>query len=93
MKVVAQCGEGTVFLVHVGDDERGEPIGVVVDLEEEKVHRPFNLRSIIARGYWEEPVLGPLAVTALELVTQQAIRDLQGPPLERLLTRRVRTWF
>jgi hypothetical protein len=42
MKVVAQIGEVTVFLIHVGDDERGEPMGVVVDVEDETAHRPFT---------------------------------------------------
>jgi hypothetical protein len=54
MKVVAQRAQ-TDFLIHVGDDERGEPLGVVVDVEGEIVHRPLNLHSIIARGYWEDP--------------------------------------
>jgi hypothetical protein len=67
VKVVAQSGEGTVFLFHVGDDERGEPVGVVVDVEDGSVHRPFNLHSIIARGFWEDPVPSPLCDRALEL--------------------------
>jgi hypothetical protein len=66
MKVVAQRAQ-TDFLIHVGDDERGELLAVVIDVEDKTVHRPFNIHSIIARGYWEDPVPGPMADRALEL--------------------------
>ena len=64
MEVVAQK-DGVIFLVHVADDERGEPLGVVVDVEDKIVHRPFNIHSIISRGYWEEPSISVNSEKAL----------------------------
>jgi hypothetical protein len=57
MKVVAQAATERCSC-HMGQDSRGEDLGVVVDVEEETVYPPFNIHFVIARGYWEEPRLG-----------------------------------
>ncbi len=63
MEVVAQGGEGQSgevdFLVRLDDEDRGPPLGIrrmgqVVNLERMTVTHPFNLDSILARGYWYE---------------------------------------
>lgn len=44
------CGGAPVALAHYGKDK-----GRVVDLDSETAYPEFNIHSIIARGYWEEP--------------------------------------
>ena len=46
-KCVAKRSPGT-YLLDVGDG-----MGVVVDVGRDKRYAPFNLQSIMARGYWE----------------------------------------
>lgn len=48
MKIIAQQGHDR-FLVETEQDK-----GVIVDIEENKVSPPFNVHSILARGYWED---------------------------------------
>jgi hypothetical protein len=47
-KVVAKQG-CCRYLVDVGDGK-----GVIVDMTAKHAFEPFNIQSIIARGYWEE---------------------------------------
>jgi len=47
MKVIAQQGD-TVYLIGVGKD-----LARVLDGEQNKLFPPFNVHSILARGYWE----------------------------------------
>jgi hypothetical protein len=67
MQVVAQRSDGSAFLILVGQDKSGRAMGVVVEVEDEIVHRPFNLQSIIAHGYWCDTVPGPSSDRALEI--------------------------
>ena len=45
-KCVASRGSG-VYLLDVGNE-----MGVVVDVGRDQRYAPFNLQSILARGYW-----------------------------------------
>ena len=66
VKTVAQSSEDT-FLVQVD-----EGIGRVVELDTGIVFPPFNIDSIIARGYWDEVTDKAGAERAVELVKQQS---------------------
>ena len=67
MKIIGQRGDSD-FLV---DLER-EGLGRVVAVAEGTAFRPFNLASIIARGYWEEVTDEAGADAALDIVRQEA---------------------
>jgi hypothetical protein len=49
MQIVASQGD-TRFLVHLEDPN----LARVLDLNQGRFFPPFNIRSILARGYWEE---------------------------------------
>ncbi|MHA1935779.1 MAG: hypothetical protein ACW97A_10890 [Candidatus Thorarchaeota archaeon] len=54
MQIIAQrSGTDDAYLVDLGSDGKG----VVVETVGTKlvVHEPFNVQSILARGYWNEP--------------------------------------
>jgi hypothetical protein len=53
MKIIAYQGTKR-YLLEVGLDHRGLPMGRVLDLGQGKLFPPFNIHSILARGYWEE---------------------------------------
>ena len=53
MKIIAQQ-EGGVYLVQTAKKDNAEQ-AIVVDMEGKRAHPPFNLQSILARGYWEDP--------------------------------------
>ena len=47
-KVVAKQGNSR-YLIDVGNDK-----GVIVDTNTGETFKPFNIHSILARGYWNE---------------------------------------
>ena len=58
MIVIAKRGENA-FLISLKDDwsealaSDPRPLGRVLDLRQGKLFPPFNIHSILARGYWE----------------------------------------
>jgi len=72
-KVVATQGSGT-FLIDVGKGKAR-----VFDIERKVIYTPFNLDSIIARGYWDEydaEEEGPIDVPSLVKGAKEL--DLEG---------------
>ena len=72
-KVVATQGSGT-FLIDVGKGQAR-----VFDIERKVIYTPFNLDSIIARGYWDEydeEGEGPIDVPSLVKGVKEL--DLKG---------------
>ena len=56
MEIVAYKGKKTqpnAYLINVGEIG-GKTLGSVVDMERMIRHPPFNLHSILGRGYWED---------------------------------------
>ena len=52
-KIIGKRGKDN-YLIYWGIRERdGADIARVLDLSQEKYFPPFNLQSILARGYWE----------------------------------------
>jgi hypothetical protein len=51
MQIIAKSGEDR-FLATM--DGQLDGLACVIDLEQGLIFRPFNLQSILARGYWEE---------------------------------------
>ncbi len=78
MQVVAQRSDGRAFLILVGQDKSGRAMGVVVEVEDELVHRPFNLQSIIAHGNWHDTIPGPMSERALELANAYLEQSRSG---------------
>lgn len=70
-KIVAQRGAYT-FMVDTGDGK-----AVVVDTITKKVHKPFNLQSILARGYWED-------VTADDAILKEAMSLYENSTVNNL---------
>ena len=64
MKILAQSGSNRFVVI-------GKPfpkdVGIVVENKSEKAFAPFNLNSILARGYWGE-------VVATDEVQEQVLR-------------------
>jgi len=61
-KVVATQGTGT-FLIDVGKGK-----AVIFEFDKKTVSTPYNIDSIVARGYWDEydeEKEGPIDVSAL----------------------------
>jgi len=49
MKVIARKVDAEIFLVQDDDASKAQ----VLDMEQERLFPPFDLQSILARGYWE----------------------------------------
>lgn len=52
MKIIAHQDNRRYLAVTDENEER--PLGRVIDLDQGMMFPPFNVHSILARGYWEE---------------------------------------
>ena len=76
MRVIAKRGSGT-YLISLEDDvekamQQPRAQGRVLDTERMVLHRPFNLQSILARGYWEPAELDDQTLQALLATVAEA---------------------
>lgn len=66
-----------MFLLQ-GDTERDRGLARVLDLDQGRLFQPYNVDSILARGYWDEPEGDEDAAKLLEGVERVdgRVRDL-----------------